>query len=80
MRLDTNVVNNYVTRAMKQTVWQWLIQEERSLSWLARRTARTYTSVWRYRDGSRTPNAGWIAAVEKLAGKKLQWRNGKDGK
>lgn len=80
MRLDTRVVNSYLTCAMKETVWEWLSSQERSVTWLARHTARKRNTVYRYRDGSRTAPAEWIAAVEQLAGRNFVWRNRKDEK
>ncbi len=51
--------------------WDWrseLDRQERGMTWLARKTDRSVSAVYRYSDGSLTPPESWLRDVARLLG------------
>lgn len=51
--------------------WDWraeLERAERGMTWLARKTERSVSAVYRYSDGSLTPPEAWLREVARLLG------------
>lgn len=52
--------------------WDWraeLETQERGMTWLARKTERSVSAVYRYSDGSLNPPESWLRDVARLLGK-----------
>ena len=63
------------------TVWEWAQSVERPLAWLGKHTGLTDGStIYRYRSGDRRIPDDWKRKAERLAGRKLDWPNGKGSK
>jgi hypothetical protein len=51
--------------------WDWraeLTKQDRGMTWLARKTERSVSAVYRYSDGSLTPPESWLREVAQLLG------------
>lgn len=51
--------------------WDWrdeLRRQERGMTWLARKTDRSVSAVYRYSDGTLTPPDEWLRSVARLLG------------
>jgi ribosome-binding protein aMBF1 (putative translation factor) len=51
--------------------WDWraeLDRQDRGMTWLARKTERSVSAVYRYSDGSLTPPESWLRDVARLLG------------
>lgn len=51
--------------------WDWMAElgrQERTIPWLARKTGRAQTTVYRYKYGSLTPPVTWLRAARTALG------------
>lgn len=52
--------------------WDWhaeLERQERDIMWLARKMGVGHRSIYRYRDGLRTPTIEWLRAAWQVLGR-----------
>jgi len=54
--------------------WDWrteLERQERGMTWLARKTERSVSAVYRYSLGTLTPPEEWLRTVARILGKEV---------
>lgn len=61
--MNTSEVQRFDDLARSLRSWDWLAElqrQERSVMWLARKTERSSRTLYRYSDGTTTPDLEWL--------------------